>query len=124
MSRPLSYHRIPVRQLRALPIRENSRLQVLDYRLTLAPGMTGGGKPRTHGHGAVHLSGGYVLSLCITQDGGAWFLETVLTAYDEAREGREALDFSPQMLADIFRAVQKRQVAAEGMAYGHGAGRN
>ena len=124
MNKPLSYNRARVKDLAAFPIRENPRLTLLDYRLTLAPGMTGGGKPRTHGHGAVHLSGGYVLSLCITQDGGAWFLETVLTAYDEAREGREALDFSPQMLADIFRAVQKRQVAAEGMAYGRGAGRN
>ena len=40
-SLPLSYHRIPVRDLRALPVRINPRLQVLDYRQTCAPEMAG-----------------------------------------------------------------------------------
>jgi len=123
-SPPQSYRRVPVRELRVLPIRENHRLQVLDYRLTLAPGMTGGGKPRTHGHGAARLTGGYIMALCVTQDSGEWFLETEITAYDEARERRDALNCSAQLLADLYRAVQRRQIAAEGRAYGRGKGRN
>ena len=122
---PLSYRRVPVRELRALPIRHNPRLQVLDYSLTAAPGMVG--KPRTHGHGAARLSG-YVVRLCLIRDGGDWFLETEIRCYDERAARREGVTWSDRLLADLYRAVECRHLAAEGRAYldtaGRGAGRN
>lgn len=119
---PISYHRVPVRDLRALPIRENPRLQILDYRLTDAPGMTG--KPRTHGHGAARLPGGFVLSLCITQAGGEWFLETQAAGFDEVLGRREPTGCSIQILADLYRAIQQMQIAAQARGYGRQEGRN
>ena len=119
---PTSYSRVPVRTLRALPIRENPRLTLLDYRLTCAPGMTG--KPRTHGHGAARMAGGYVLSLCVTQDAGQWYLEVQSAPYDEEADRREPLDCSLLILADLYRAVQTKQIAAEGRAYGKAGSRN
>ncbi len=119
-----SYWRVPVRDLRALPIRENPRLQVLDFRLTRAPGMVSG-RPRTYGHGTARLQGNAILAVCIVRDCGEWFLETELYAFDEAAGRRHAAaDISPQLQADIFRALQRLQVAAEGRAYGRGSGRN
>ena len=122
LSPPLSYRRVPVRELRALPVRDNPRLQVLDYRLTTAPGMVG--RPRTHGHGAARLSGGYVVSLCVTQDGGEWFLEIQPAPFDETLGRRAPLDFAPQILADVYRTVQRLLIAAEGRAHGQRKGRN
>jgi len=118
-----AYRKVPVRDLRALPIRNNPRLQVLDYRLTDAPGMAGGQKPRTHGHGAARLPGGLILALCVTQADGEWFLEAA-APFDEALDRRAPLDCSPQLLADVYRAVQRRQIAVQGRAYGQGKGRN
>ena len=120
---PLSYRRVPVRALRALPIRVNPRLQVLDYRRTTAPGMAGK-TPRTHGHGSARIAG-FVLSLCLVRDGaGEWWLEVQPSPYDEALSRRTPVDLAPQILADVYRAVQKRQIGAQGRAYGQGKGRN
>ena len=119
---PLSYRRIPVSQLRALPVRHNPRLEVLDYRLTAAPGMAD--KPRTHGHGAARLPGGFIVSLCVTQDAGQWFLETQALPFDEILDQSGPMDTTAQILADVYRAVQRRQIAAQGKAYGRGKGRN
>lgn len=111
---PINYHRARVRDLRALPIRDNPRLRLLDYRLTKAPGMTGAGKPRTHGHGSARLAG-YVLSLCLTRDGGdGWFLETDARCFDEAAAQREGIAWNDRLLADLYRAVEREQMAAEG----------
>ena len=118
---PLSYRRVPVRNLRELPIRHNPRLQVLDYHLTTAPGMVG--RPRTHGHGACRLAG-YVVSLCLVRDGDDWFLEVQPAPFDEALDRRAPLDFAPQILADVYRAVQRLQINAQGRAHGNGKGRN
>ena len=122
---PLSYRRVPVRDLRAFPIRDNPRLQVLDYHLTAAPGMTG--CPRTHGHGAARLSDS-IVSLCLVRDGGSWFLETEFRCYDERAARREGIAWSDRLLADLYQAIERRHLAAVGRAYldpaGRGAGRN
>ncbi len=118
----LSYRRVPVRDLRALPVRENPRLELLDYRLTNAPGMAG--CPRTHGHGAARLPGGIIVALCVTQEQGEWFLEATAAPFDEILGNRGPLDCSERLLADIYHAVQCRQIAAQGRAYGQCEGRN
>lgn len=118
---PISYERAPVCALRALPIRENHRIQLLSYRLTDAPGMTG--KARTHGHGSARLAG-YVIALCLTRDGGQFWLEIESRCHDEEAARREKIAWSLQILADLYRAVERRHMAAQGMAYGRAAGRN
>lgn len=122
---PLSYRRTPVHTLRTLPVREDPQLQVLDNWVTAAPGMknTGAARLRTHGHGAARLAG-YVLSLCILQDTGEWFLEMQRAPYDEAWGCRSLLDFTPQMLADIYRAVQVHHPASQNRVHRRGEGRN
>ena len=123
MSAPLSYRRVPVRELRALPAGGDPRLTVLDFRLTTAPGMTRARRPRTYGHGAARLAG-FVLSLCVVRENGQWYFETAIDAFDEARGRRDGLELSPVMLAALYRAVQRRLIAAEGRAYVSNEGRN
>ena len=120
---PLSYRRVPVADLRRLPIRDNPRLVVLDYRLTNAPGMNRA--PRTHGHGAARLAGSFTFALCVTKDStGEWYMEVQPSPYDDVQDKRHPLDVSPQILADIYRAVQRKQIAAEGRLNGQGRGKN
>jgi len=122
----LSYARYAVRDLRRLPVRENPRLVVLDYRLTDAPGMRNAqaGEPRSHGHGAVRLFGGFIAAVCVAQDAGEWFLEAQIAPFDTERNGRATMEFSPQILADIYRVVQQHQIAGQARSYGRGEGRN
>ncbi len=120
---PVAYVRVPVRELRALPVRQNPRLTVLDFRLTTAPGMTRARCPRTYGHGAARL-GDFVLSLCVVREGGQWYFEAAINAFDEARGRRDGLELSPVMLAALYRAVQRSLIAAEGRAYVSNKGRN
>lgn len=124
---PLAYIRVSVQELRDLPIRAvplaSMRMAVLDFRLTAAPGMTKGQCPRTYGHGAARLAG-FVLNLCVVRDGGQWFFEAEAQPWNEWRGCRERLEMSPEVLADVYRAVQQRLLADEGRAYGRTAGRN
>lgn len=121
---PLSYRRYPVRELRRFPVHDSPRCELLSYELTSAPGMKNPSARRTHGHGSVRLSGGFVVALCVTQDAGEWFLEAAIASYDEARGRRETLDFSLQTLALVYRVVQRHQIAGQARRHMSGAGRN
>jgi hypothetical protein len=123
---PYSYHRYPVEELRRLPVRDNPRCETLSYELTAAPGMKNShtGRPRTHGHGAVRLFGGFIAAVCVAQDAGEWFLEAQIAPFDTERNGRATMEFSPQILADIYRVVQQHQIAGQARSYGRGEGRN
>jgi len=121
---PINFRRCRVSDLRTLPIRHNPRLQVLDFCLTNAPGMTGTGRPRTLGYGSARHAGGYVLRVFLTRDASDWFLETETRCFDEEAGRRESIVWNDLLLADLYRAIQRRQLAAEAQAYGRGAGRN
>lgn len=121
---PINFRRCRVSSLCTLPIRENPRLQLLDFCLTDAPGMTGTGRPRTRGHGSARIAGGYVLSVFLTRDRGDWFLEAEARYYDELAARREGIAWNDHLLADLYRAIERRQLAAEARAYGHGLGRS
>lgn len=132
---PVSYERLPVQALRSLPIRENPRLLVCYWRTP-----SGQSEPaRSHGHGFFRLGGELTAGFCLTKDGGQWFLETERRCYDAGAGRFTDAAFLAPLLADVYRAAQKQQIAAEGRAYvsntygsnasvspafGHGKGRN
>ncbi len=62
--------------------------------------------------------------LCASPSSGEWFLETEISAYDEVLGQRETPGWSPQILADIYRAAQRLLNAAEAIDYSRKAGRN
>lgn len=123
LSSTISYRRIPVHHLRALPVHINPRVQVLDYRQTTAPGIKSSIKPRTHGHGSARIAG-FLLSLCLVREDSGWFLETEARCYDEQAARREAIIWDDALLAALYRAVEQKYLAGEARAYGSGAGRN
>lgn len=130
-SEAINYRSIPVSTLRALPIRQNRRLQVLGYRLTQAPGHGGSGPVPTHNYGSVRLAEGYILAISMKKVCGEWCLEVEQRAYDEVLGQREApedtdhaKEWSPQILADIFRLTQAKIIAADAADYSRKAGRN
>lgn len=124
---PFAYSRVPVRDVREFPIPNQpptaDRLTVLGFTRTLAPGAVKGYKIRSYGSGSVCLSG-YLLSVCVTLQGGEWWLETSAFAYDQWHGRHERLDLSREVLANIYRAVQKSLIGDEARVSRRGTERN
>ena len=114
----ISYSRDRVSALRCLPVRENTEIQLLDYRAT--PNLPTGIRPRTIGHGAVRLAG-YILNICIVRECDGTFFETERHPYDIARRRRETIRLAPQIMADLFRLAEQKHFAIMGRTSG---GRN
>lgn len=126
MISPISYNRVPVRELRefpAAPDRRGQALEVLDFTLTAAPGMAKGQKPRSYGHGSARI-GGYILLLCVVRDGAGWYFEVEVSSFDEWRGRRERLDLSLEVLSSLYWGVKQRLVSAEAKSHRRGTGRN
>lgn len=126
MISPISYNRVPVRELRSFPashLRRGQTLDVLDFRLTSGVGMAKGQKPRSYGHGSARI-GGYILLLCVVRDGTDWYFEVEGAGFDEWRGRRERLDLSLEVLSSLYWGVKQRIVFAEAKSYGRSAGRN